>query len=112
MKNKDNTQQNLEQIRGILKQQLRLNDEQVNYIFDSMTDIDKVVPFQLDGVISLLKTNYSMKDQQIVKILTSNPSAEFFKLDNLLSKKKLLTKIVGLSAPCYKYAMIYSVFEF
>ena len=100
------TQQNLEQIRAILKRELQITDEQVNLIFRSMTSIESVVPHQLDNVIRVLKTYYTIKNDQLFKLLNSNPPAELFKLDNLLSKMKLFNKLLGTSIADYKFALL------
>ena len=100
------TQQNLNQIRAILKQQLGLNDEKVNLIFKSMTDIDKIKPYYLDNFISLLKNNYSIKDYEIFNLMVSNPPADLFKPHLMLEKMKLFNKLIGTSAPNFKYAIL------
>ena len=106
MDNAKRNQQNLDQIRAILKRELCVNDNQVNLIFNSMKDINKVSPIQFDKVVGMLKTNYGVKNDQLVRLMCSNPPAELFRLENLIDKMRLFHKILGTNAPNYKYALL------
>lgn len=106
MENNSKKEKNINQIRAILAREIHMVDEQINYVLLTMRDIDKITAYDFSNVISTLKNAYNLKDTQIVTLLNSNPPAELFNLDNLMSKMKLFQRTLETTACNYKFAVL------